>query len=88
MICAVLDRNEVGWKLQLYEKLGLPKLSEENYERLMRLENARIARKLWVDSDRYRAWQLDERRKRRKWEKRKIAKAQQKYAYKANPYTK
>ena len=88
MMCAVLDRNEVGWKLKLYERLGLPKLSKENYERLMRLESARIARKLWVHSDQYRGWQLNERRKRRKWEKKKITKAQQKYAYKANPYTK
>ena len=64
MMCAVLDRNEVGWKLQLYNRLGLPPLSEENYERLMKLEQARIARKLWVHSDRYRGWQLEERKKR------------------------
>ena len=66
MMCAVLDRNEVGWKLQLYNRLGLPPLSEENYERLMKLEQARIARKLWVHSDRYRGWQLEERKKRRR----------------------
>ena len=88
MMCAVLDRNEVGWKLQLYNRLGLPPLSEENYERLMKLEQARIARKLWVHSDRYRGWQLEERKKRRRFLKRKIAKAQAVYEYKPNPYAK
>ena len=43
MMCAVLDRNEVGWKLRLYERLGLPKLSKENYDRLMRLENSALS---------------------------------------------
>ena len=34
---AVRDRNDVGWKLRLDKRLGLQKLSDENYEKFMQL---------------------------------------------------
>ena len=87
MMCAVLDRNEIGWKLKLYDRLGLPRLCPDNFEKLWKIEQARIARKLWVHSDGYRRWQLEERRKKRRWLKKKIQKSQPKDAYKPHPCT-
>lgn len=68
MTCAVLDRNEIGWKLKLkYDHLGLPPLCPDKYDKLWKMEHARISRKLRVHSDGYQRWQLEERRKKWRW---------------------
>lgn len=61
MMCAVLDRNWPYWKLTLYERLGLPKLSTECERLLRNYEDERLARKLFIHSDEHRAKKMRER---------------------------
>ena len=65
MMCAILDRNMVNWKLALYQKLGLPPLSEEVVRRIQQAEERRIAWKLFVHSDFYRQSVHEQRKQAR-----------------------
>ena len=83
VICGYINiRERIGSKEFLIKIEML-----DNFEKLWKIEQARIARKLWVHSDGYRRWQLEERRKKRRWLKKKIQKSQPKDAHKPHPCT-
>ena len=77
MMCAVLDRNMVNWKLALYEKLDLPPLSPEVVRRIQQAEEKRITWKLFVHSDFYRESVHEQRKQARRQMKRISAYLQQ-----------
>ena len=66
MMCAVLDRNVPYWKLQLYDELGLPKLSTLCRSYLQLQEESRLQRKLEIHSDEYRKKKMKERKEARR----------------------
>ena len=66
MMCAVLDRNVPYWKLQLYDELGLPKLSTLCRSYLELQEESRLQRNLEIHSDEYRKKKMKERKEARR----------------------
>lgn len=80
MMCAVLDRNCAHWKLLLYERLGLPRLSEETKIFIQTEEDKRIQWKLYVHTDVYREKRYLERKAARQQCKR-ICNWLQQFAY-------
>lgn len=70
MMCAVLDRNMVNWKLFLYDQLGLPPLAEEVRIRVQQAEDRRIAWKIYIHTDLYKERQYLQRKQGRKETKR------------------
>jgi hypothetical protein len=84
MACAVLDRNVPHWRMELYARLKLPKLSEHSAALLKTMEEDRIARKL----ARIRVEENEKRRAIRRADKVAKAKVQPKGKtdYKVNPW--
>ena len=80
MMCAVLDRNMNFWKLYLYDKLGMPKLSREIRIQIEQEEARRIAWKLWIHSEEYRQQKHQERKEGRA-QTRRICRYLQQFAY-------
>jgi hypothetical protein len=86
MACAILDRNDPGWKLALYEKLKLPPLSPEALMYLQQTEEKRLRDKLWYNSVEYREMREKERRsKKQERKKRKKQLFRNELDYKQKP---
>ena len=81
MCCAILDKNEFNWKLNLYNFLRLPELSISNRLFLEAQEYARISRKQEYHAEKY----LNERRIYRKNQK-KQNQSKGPILYRPNPY--
>jgi hypothetical protein len=54
MACAILDRNQPFWKLDLYKELGLPPLCDEVILYLQNVERQRLNQKFYFTSEKYR----------------------------------
>jgi hypothetical protein len=91
MCCAILDRNCPYWKLHLYDKLGLPSLSQDVRNRIVALEKKRLAKKLLNSSNEKLKGEKRKWKERKNWRAENIAAVGEeieKTAYRGNPFEK
>ena len=66
MMCAVLDRNEEYWKLELFDRLELGEMWVDCRSFLMIWEDARLKHKRLVHSEEYKKKRMKERKEAQK----------------------
>ena len=84
-MAAVLSKNTIGWKFELYQRLGLDALPEEIGANLRRQEWAAYGRSILVKTQKYRMKRNEKRMMWRRGEQNRMGRPVP-LEYERNPY--